>query len=305
MTQLRKRFIEDMELVDLSENTQQAYVRAVAQFALFFGMSPEQLGREEIRTYLLYLMRQKRVSKSTYRQVLSAIRFLYRTTLGKDWVIEGIRYTRSEKKLPVVLSMDEVDRFFDALHSLKHRAILMTAYAAGLRVSEVIALRVTDVDSQRMVIRVDQGKGRKDRYVPLANRLLVVLREYWKAARPENFLFPGRGKSGHITRTSVNLAVKRAMREAKLTKNISPHTLRHSFATHLLENGTDLRTIQVLLGHRSLKTTAIYTHVSRKQIESTRSPLDLLEERKRCREGRKKQTKPRGKSKKGGTKKAS
>jgi site-specific recombinase XerD len=305
MTPLRKRFIEDMELIGLSDNTQLAYIRAVAQFALFFGKSPEQLGREEIRTYLLYLLRKKRVSKSTYRQVLSALRLLYRTTLGKDWLIEGIRHPRSEQKLPVVMSMDEVDRFFDALESLKHRAILMTAYGAGLRVSEVVALRVTDIDSERMMIRVFQGKGRKDRYVMLGREVLAVLREYWKAARPKDFLFPGRGKSGHITTSVVHRAVKRAMHKAGLTKNISTHTLRHSFATHLLENGTDLRIIQMLLGHRSLKTTAVYTHVSRKRLESTRSPLDLLKERKKQGNARKKQKNRAGKTKNGGKKKAS
>ena len=192
MTPLRQRFIEDLELRNLRENTKRAYVRAVAQFALFFGMSPELLGREQIREYLLYLIRDKKVSESTYRQVLSAIRFLYRTTLGTDWVIAGIPHTKSDKKLPVVMSMDEVDRVFTAIVSLKHRAILMTAYAAGLRVSDVVALRVSDIDSGRMMLRIDGGKGRRDRYVPLAKHLLVILREYWNVARPDNYLFPGR-----------------------------------------------------------------------------------------------------------------
>jgi site-specific recombinase XerD len=253
----------------------------VAQFADFFGKSPVLLGPEHIRTYLLYLLRKKRVSRSTYRQALAAIRFLYRRTLGKNWFVDGIDNVRSEKKLPIVMSMDEMERFFDALASVKYRAILMTAYSAGLRVSEVVSLRVSDIDSGRMVIRIDQGKGRKDRYVMLSKRLLVVLRAYWKAARPKTYLFPGRKNGAHISTTSVYNACKGAMREARLTKNISTHTLRHSFATHLVEHGTDLRTIQILLGHRNLNTTAIYTHVSRKHIESTPSPLDLLEERKK------------------------
>ena len=280
MTPLRQRFIEDLELRNLRENTKRAYVRAVTEFAQFFGKSPELLGREHIREYLLYLMREKKASESTYRQVLSAIRFLYRTTLGKDWVVAGIPHTKSDKKLPVVMSMDEVERVFNAITSLKHRAILMTAYAGGLRVSDVVSLMVSDIDSGRMMIRIDGGKGRRDRYVPLAKHLLVILREYWKAARPKTYLFPGRKEGRHIATNTVYLACKRATRDAGLKKKISTHTFRHSFATHLLEHGVDLRTIQILLGHRNLNTTAIYTHVSRKQIESTPSPLDLLQERK-------------------------
>ncbi len=284
MTPLRRRFIEDLELRNLSENTIKSYVWAVTQFAKFFGKSPELLGPEEIRSYLLHLVHEKKASRSTYRIALSAIRSLYRTTLKKSWVVEGIEQARTEKKLPIVLSMDEVQRFFDALVSLKHRALLMTAYAAGLRVSEVVSLRVNDIDSERMVIRVDQGKGRKDRYVPLSEHLLVVLRKYWRAARPKEYLFPGRGKSGHISERAVQQACERAVRDAGLRKAVSPHTLRHSYATHLLESGTDLRTIQLLLGHRNLNTTATYTHVSRKQLETAASPLDELEARKKTKD---------------------
>jgi len=280
MTPLRQRFIEDLELRDLRENTKRAYIRAVAQFAQFFGKSPELLGCEHIREYLLYLIREKKASESAYRQVLSAIRFLYRTTLGKNWVVEGIPHTKSDKKLPVVMSMDEVERVFNAITSLKHRAILMTAYAGGLRVSDVVSLRVSDIDSGRMMIRIDGGKGRRDRYVPLAKYLLVILREYWKAARPKAYLFPGSKEGRHLGTNTVWQACKQAMRDAGLKKNISTHTFRHSFATHLLEHGVDLRTIQILLGHRNLNTTAVYMHVSRKQIESTPSPLDLLQEHK-------------------------
>ncbi len=311
MTPLRERFIDDLEMKDRSPSTVQAYVTAVAQFARYFDKSPELLGREEIRKFLLHLIRERRVARNTYRQKLSAIRFLYRITLHKDWLVEGITHPKSETKLPVVLSMDELDRVFDALCSLKYRAILMTAYGGGLRVSEAISLRVPDIDSQRMMIRIEQGKGREDRYVPLPHRLLVVLREYWKAARPKEFLFPGRGKSGHITRGSVDQAIKRAMHDAGLKKHISTHTLRHCFATHHLENGTDLRIIQVLLGHRSLRTTAVYTHVSQKTVQSVQSPLDVLEERKKRKKARsmksrrpsKKTTGKKTTSKKGTTKK--
>ena len=272
--------IEDMELENKPASTRKAYTRNVAALAKFYGKSPDLLDREQIRDYLVYLVRKKKCAGSTYRQVLASIRYLYRKTLGRDWLVPGIQQTRVEKKLPVVMSMNEVDRFFAALKSLKYRAILMTAYGGGLRVSEVVTLRVGDIDSDRMMIRIHQGKGRKDRYVPLAKRLLVVLREYWKAARPEGYLFPGRF-SGHLTERAVLNNCKRAAEEAGLKKNIYTHTLRHSFATHHLENGTDVRTIQVLLGHKNLNTTAVYTHVSNKQIESATSPLDLLEDRKK------------------------
>ena len=294
-----------------SPKTVRAYVTAVAQFARYCDKSPELVGREEIRRFLLYLVRDKRVARATYRQKLSAIRFLYRITLQKDWLIEGITHPSSDRKLSVVLSMDEVDRVFDALCSLKYRAVLMTTYGGGLRISEVLTLRVADIDGQRMTIRIDQGKGRRDRYVPLPHRLLVVLREYWRAARPKEFLFPGRGKTGHVCYRAVADALKRAVRDAKLTKHITTHTLRHSFATHHLENGTDLRIIQVLLGHRSLKTTATYTHVSQKTVQSAKSPLDVLEERKKGKKARstksrrpsKKTTGKKATSKKGTTKK--
>jgi site-specific recombinase XerD len=281
MTPLRQRMIEDMELKQMPKNTQRAYIRNVAALAQFFGKSPDQLNREQIRKYLVYLVREKKCAGSTYRQILSSIRFFYGKTLGKDWVVPGIQQTRVEKKLPVVMSMDEVDRFFEALKSLKYRAILMAAYAGGLRVSEVVKLRVGDIDSDRMMVRIDQGKGGKDRYVPLARRLLVVLREYWKAARPEGYLFPGRKPGRHITETTVYNNCRRAAKDAGLKKHIYTHTLRHSFATHHLDNGTNVRTIQMLLGHKNLNTTAIYTHVSNKQIESATSPLDLLEDRKK------------------------
>ena len=281
MTPLRCRMIEDMDLMELELNTQSAYLCTVKQFAEFFGKSPKQLGREEIRTFLLHLVREKKVASSTYRQKLAAIRLLYRTTLGKDFIVEGIHHSKRGRKLPVVLSMDEAEKFFSVLSSLKYREIFMTAYSAGLRVSEVVSLRATDIDSKRMVIRVQQSKGRKDRYVMLSKRLLLVLREYLKAARPKDYLFPGRSPGRHLTTKSVWSACKQAAHRAGITKNIYTHTMWHSFATHLLENGTDLRTIQILLGHRNLNTTAIYTHVLRKHIESTPSPLDLLEERKK------------------------
>ena len=271
MTPLRKKMIDELKLRNLADTTIACYVRNVARYAQHFGRSPDQLGRQELRQYLLYLSDEKGVAQGTYNQTVAALRFLYRNTLQMPEVVEGICFSKKEAKLPVVLSREEVERFFASLGSLKYRALLMTAYGAGLRVSEVIGLRVEDIDSGRMVLRVRQGKGKKDRYAILPERLLDVLRQYWKAARPEGFMFPGR--SGHISRVAVFNACKRAARRAGLNKNVSPHTLRHSFATHLSEGGTNIRTIQLLLGHRSIATTALYTHVAPQTVLATGSPL--------------------------------
>jgi integrase/recombinase XerD len=282
MTPLRQRMIDDMTLHGFKRKSITAYVACVARFAKHFGKSPEVLGTAEIRSYLLYLTHDRHVSSSTYNQALCALKFLYRFTLRKDWGLDGLARSRQQIKLPVVLSIDEVTRFFQAITSLRHRAILMTAYAAGLRISEVLALRVDDIDSQRMVIRVRQGKGSKDRYVMLSPRLLTLLREYWKANRrrkvyqPSPWLFPGNVPGQPITDGAVYEACEEACRAAGLEKHVTVHTLRHTFATHLLESGTDLRTIQILLGHRSLNTTARYLHVATAALQSTRSPLDRL-----------------------------
>jgi len=277
MTPLRQRMIEDMTLRNLSPHTIRAYVDRVAVFAKHFGKSPEHLGPAEVRAYLLFLVEERHVSWGYYGQAICALRFLYRVTLGKDWVVEDVVTPKKEKKLPVVLSPGEVARFFEAVSFPKHRAILMTAYAAGLRVSEVVNLRVDDIDSRRMVLHIRQGKGRKDRDVMLSPRLLTVLREYWRAARPTPFLFPGDVPDRPLTTRTVQQACRNARAVAGLGKQVTVHTLRHSFATHLLEGGTDLRTIQLLLGHRSLGTTAVYTHVSAATLGATQSPLDRLE----------------------------
>src|SRR6516164_3549308 len=261
MTPLRQRMIEDMKLRNLSLRTIETYVMRAAGFARYYGRSPAALGREEVRAYLLHLVQQKKVSWSVYNQTVAALRFLYEVTLNREGVMVRVRCPKQPKKLPTVLSLDETARFFAAILSVKHRAILMTAYAAGLRLSEVVGLRVEDIDSQRMVIRVRQGKGRKDRNVMLSPRLLTLLREYWKAAKPTDWLFPGEVPGNPITDGSVNRICAQAARAAGLGKHVTVHTLRHSFATHLLEAGTDIRTIQLLLGHRELRTTAVYTHV--------------------------------------------
>jgi integrase/recombinase XerD len=277
MTPLRRRMIEDMKLKNLSARTINTYVSRVYNFATHFGRSPERLGRDDVRAYLLFLIQEKKVSWSVYNQTLCALRFCYEVTLGHKDVLERIPFPKQAKRLPVVLSTDEVASFFAALVDVKHRAILMTAYAAGLRLSEVIGLRVDDVDSKRMVIRIRQAKGRRDRYVMLSPRLLAFLREYWKLERPTDWLFPGDVPGNPITGKAVHKICVRAAENAGLGKHVTVHTLRHSFATHLLEAGTDIRTIQILLGHRKLETTAIYTHVSPTAVEATQSPLDRIQ----------------------------
>jgi site-specific recombinase XerD len=276
MTPLRRRMIEEMKLRNLAPSTIDVYVSRVAHFARYYGRSPEVLGRDEVRSYLLHLVQEKKVSWSLYNQTVAALRFLYEVILDRQGVLVRIVCPKQPQRLPVVLSLEEVARFFAAITGVKHRAILMTAYAAGLRISEVVALRVEDIDSKRMVLRVRQGKGRKDRNVMLSPRLLTLLREYWKIARPTDWLFPGQVAGQPITVGTVHRICVQAARAAGLDKHVTVHTLRHSFATHLLEAGTNIRTIQMLLGHRNIKTTAVYTHISPIALETTRSPLDQL-----------------------------
>ena len=275
MTPLRRRMIEDMRLRNLAPRTIATYVERVAAFARHFAAAPEHLGPEHIRAFLLHLVDRK-ASWSLVNQTRCALRFLYRYTLERPWVDDRVACSKVPRKLPVVLSLDEVAQLFAAIGNLKHRAILMTAYAAGLRLSEVIALRLEDIDSRRMVLRVRQGKGRKDREVMLSPRLLEILRLYWRAERPRDYLFPGRAPDRPIFPTSVQKICKAALKASGLKKRISPHSLRHSFATHMLEAGADVKTIQLLLGHRHLSTTARYTHISTARLHGTSSPLDRL-----------------------------
>jgi integrase/recombinase XerD len=277
MSPLRQRMADDLCLRNYSDRTIKAYLRCVSNFARHFGKSPDELGPDHIREYQLYLVKQKQCSWAVFNQTVCALRFFYNTTLGCTEMIEEIPYPRFEKRLPVVLSQAEVDALLRALKNLKHRAVLTTIYATGLRVSEVTNLVVSDIDSSRMIIQVRQGKGRKDRFVMLSPNLLTLLREYWKAYHPRHWLFPGQNPSRPINNATAYRICQHAAEAANLSKAISPHTLRHSFATHLLEAGTDLRTIQLLLGHRNLKTTAVYLHVSTLALRSTISPLDLLE----------------------------
>lgn len=276
MTILRQRMIEDLRVRNYSERTVETYVMRVAKFALHFGKSPEFLGPEEIRTYQLHLVQVRQSSWTVFNQTVCALRFLYGVCLKREWSVEQIPFPRQERKLPVVLSLEEVSRLFERIDNLKHRTLLMVLYAAGLRLSEALHLRVEDVDSQRMALRVCRGKGAKDRYAPLSETLLVQLREYWRHDRPAGWLFPGRRADSPLTKSAVQRVCKKAALRAGLRKRVSPHTLRHCFATHLLEAGTDLKTIQVLLGHRSLSTTSVYLHVAVQAPGDKLRAVDLL-----------------------------
>ena len=276
MTPLRQRMLEDMQVRQLAPSTQQIYVGAVARFAGHFGRSPVRLGPTEIRAYQVYLTNERRLAASSLVVTVAALRFLYRVTLKKRWTLNDlIPLPKKPRSLPVVLSREEVLQFLDAVKAAKHHAILTTCYAAGLRISEAVRLTVSAIDSSRMVLRVANGKGRKDRYVMLSPKLLAVLREWWQVDRPRHWLFPGDRPGTPITSDAVRHACQVAARRAHLTKRVSPHALRHAFAVHLLEAGTDLRTIQLLLGHRSLQTTTRYLQVATRTVCSTQSPLDL------------------------------
>jgi len=277
MTSLRQHMIEDMQVRNLSLCTQNAYVSQVRLFALYFNESPELLGPEQIRAYQVYLTNEKRLAIASISVAMSAIRFLYRITLKKNWPsADIIPAPKVPRKLPIILSPEEVVQFLDCVRSKKHRAILTACYGAGLRISEAVALTLPAIDSKRMVLRIEQGKGKKDRYGMLSPKLLEILRDWWRVERPTHWLFPGDRPGGHITPRAVGLECRYARRICKISKPITPHSLRHAFAVHLLENGTDVRTIQLLLGHRSLATTAKYLRIATSKVCSTSSPLDLL-----------------------------
>jgi integrase/recombinase XerD len=277
MTPLRQRMTEDMQVRNLSPHTRSTYLLQVSLFARHFHQSPEALGPEEIRSYQVYLTNEKKLAPSSILIAVSALRFLYRVTLHKDWTLPDIiPAPKKPQKLPVVLSREEVLQFLASVPSLKHRAILTTCYAAGLRISEAVSLKPTAIDSQRMVIRVELGKGQKDRYIMLSPKLLDILRHWWRVAKPQVWLFPGDIPGQHITRSSVERVCQEAHQRCRISKPTTPHSLRHAFAVHLLEQGTDVRTIQLLLGHRSLATTARYLRIATNKVCATTSPFDLL-----------------------------
>jgi integrase/recombinase XerD len=278
MSTLREQMLADLQLKGLTPKTQKIYLREVSNYAKYFNRSPEQLGEKELREYLLYLLNEKKLSKGTYRFYYQGLKFLYKHTLKREEVVEKIRCPRGKKKLPVVLALTEVKTLLSVMENLKHRAILMVTYSAGLRISETACLKVSDIDSKRMMVRVQQGKGGKDRYSILSQTALECLRQYWRAYRPKEWLFEGQNKDTHICISSIRQIFLEAKERAGITKPVSPHTLRHSFATHLIEAGTSLHHVQLLLGHRSPTTTTVYLHVSRMNLAQVTSPLDSIPE---------------------------
>jgi site-specific recombinase XerD len=272
--------LEELERRNYSPGTTRCYLHAVQQFAEHFHRAPDQLGAEQIREYQLYLLRERKLSPKTVAQRTAALRFFYVKTLKRQYMLEHLPFPKVPEKLPTVLSREEVGRLLAASANRMHRTMLMTAYATGVRRAELCQLKTSDIDSQRMVVHVRQGKGRRDRDVPLSPALLEALRAYWRWMKPKTYLFPGLVDGWRadvpITDKMVWFACQSAARAAGIEKHITPHTLRHSYATHLLEAGADLRTIQVLLGHASLDHTTIYLHLSRRHLEAVANPLDTL-----------------------------
>ena len=276
MIPLRERMKSDMELRGFSPKTNTAYLRHVERFVEYYGLPPAQIAEPEIRNYLHYLLDERKLSDSYLNSAYSALRFFYETTLGRTWDVAKLPRTKKSKRLPVVLDTEEIKQILNVTKNLKHRAMLMTTYAAGLRVSETAHLRVIDIDSKRMQIRVEQGKGRKDRYTLLSNVNLTLLREYWRQYKPVIWLFPSFSLEKPISTRSIEKVFERAKQKAGITKPATVHSLRHSFATHLLETGTGIYHIQLLLGHTSPKTTSRYLHLTRQDLLKITSPMDAL-----------------------------
>jgi len=278
MSPLRRRMVEDMQIRGLEATTQASYIRAIEVFAGFLGRSPDSATPEELRAWQLHMARTH-VSIPVYNHRITVLRFFFSVTCGRDEMARPLRLRRAPRKLPEVLSPGEVARLLDAAPGpgLKYRAAFSVAYGAGLRASEVVNLKLGDIDSERMIIRVEQGKGRKDRHVMLSPHLLGLLRDYWREARPQGWLFPGQNPINPVTTRQLNRACQTARAAAGLAKRVTPHTLRHSFATQLLEQNTDIRVIQVLLGHARLETTALYTHVATRTIRDVTSPLEAVQ----------------------------
>lgn len=281
MTRLRQRMLEELQRRNYSSATTRGYILAVKQFAEHFGKSPEQLGAEEVRRFQLYLLNEKKLAPGTVEMRMSALRFLYKKTLKRrDLAYDDLIFPKTPKKLPVVLSPEEVTRLIEAAPSLMHRTILLVLYGTGIRRTEASLLKVSDIDSERMVIHIRQGKGSRDRDVPMTPKLLEALREYWRWKRPKVYLFPStfghRGVEEPISDKTVWYACKEAAVRAGIKKRIGPHTLRHSFATHLMEAGTDLRTIQLLMGHAHLEHTTVYLHLSHRHLHAAINPLDQI-----------------------------
>ena len=272
---LRERMLKEMQLRNFSPRTHEAYLSAVSRLSLYYNCSPDSLSMEQIKDFVLYLQEERGLSWSTCNQVINGCKFFYTNVLSEwDWTFD-FPSRKSEQRIPEVLSKEDLDLLFSCNTNLKHRMLLMTTYSAGLRVSEVVALKVVDIDSKRMMIRIIQGKGKKDRQVPLSQRLLEELRQYWKKYHPTTWLFPSsRNTSSHLDKATAQAVYYAAKKRAAISRGKGIHTLRHSYATHLLEAGTDIRVIQRLLGHASLATTMVYLKVSNKMLSEATSPLD-------------------------------
>ena len=278
MGKLHDQMEGDLILKAYSPHTQKAYLRGARHFARHYMRSPQEMGEQEVRDFLLHLVRDRHASPATQDMYVSALKFLYVVTLKRPEVVKDLSHPKRPKTLPVILSPEEVLRVFKAVRSVKYKAIMATAYAAGLRISEVCSLSVSDIDSQRMRIHIRSGKGKKDRYVMLGESLLVLLRQYYQAVRPQGeYLFPGQKPQRHITPTAVRQVLRKVIRDTGLSKKVTMHTFRHCFATHLMEAGTDIRILQVLLGHSSILTTLRYTHITDRLVQKLVSPLDMLQ----------------------------
>jgi site-specific recombinase XerD len=274
MKRLRDQMLADLQLSGATQRTQKTYLREAGNLAKYFNRSPADLGEGELKEYMLYLMKERHLSAGTFRFYVAALKFLYRTTLKREWAVEKIRYPRAKRKLPIVLDLSEVESLFAVTPNLKHKVILMITYSSGLRASETARLKITDIDSKRMMVRIGQGKGGKDRYSILSQTTLEHLRQYWRKYHPTEWLFNGAEKNDPISTNSIQQLFYKAKKRAGITKPASVHTLRHSFATHLIEAGTSLHHVQLLLGHRSPTTTPVYLHVSRLNLAQIISPLD-------------------------------
>lgn len=277
MSKLREEMLKDLELKGYSPKTVQAYISHVEKFAMFYGKCPSELGEQEIKGYLHYAIKERQLSGSYVSILYSALRFLYETTLQQEWNIKKIPRVKKAKKLPNVLYEDELLALFNSITNLKHKTILMTIYGSGLRVSEAANLKIVDIDSKNMQILIRQGKGNKDRYTVLSEVNLEILREYFRVYRPKEWLFEGSKNGRSITPRTIQRVFSDAKKKVGIKRDVTVHSLRHSFATDLLNNGTDLTYIQRLLGHANIKTTTVYLHLRRNDILKIKSPLDYLE----------------------------
>ncbi len=280
MTHLRKLMLEELQRRNYAQSTAEAYILALKELARYHRVPPDRLRPQQIREYQVHLLRDRRLSPQTVKQRMSGIRFFYVHTLRRLVPPNEFPYPKTRRRLPVILSRDEVRRLIDAASNLLHRAMLMTLYSTGMRRAELVRLRVGDIDSQRMVVHIRHGKGDKDRDVPLSPMLLETLREYWRWRKPQTYLFPSRHiyqkKGEHITSKAVWHACRGAAQRAGIQKTVGPHTLRHSFATHLVESGADIQTVKLLLGHEDIRHTEIYLHLSERHIRACPNPLDGL-----------------------------